>query len=216
MLDIDLLPPEYGPGKIVTPSNLIVIALSFLICLSLLLSSLRLLTAVQDHSLKMEYHEAQIELYKRQVEDIHKLAERVQLLRGRLNLVEELLLEKAAWSDKFIELSQSLPQYGAWMNTLTVERPAATRQTAAPGAATAAAPGAATATAPKMEPLVADITGDVASIDKVRQFVGKLEDSDTFGNIIFNSVVYEPTKVGTQSPVSFEFSVEIVGLKEDF
>ena len=205
MLDIDLLPPEYGPGKIVTPANLIVIALSSLICLSLLLSSLRLLTAVQDHSLRMEYHEAQIELYKRQVEDIRKLAQRVQLLRGRLNLVEELLLEKAAWSDKFIELSQSLPQYGAWINTLTVKRPATTRQAVAPGAAAA----------PKMEPLVADIAGDVASIDKVRQFVGKLEDSDTFGNIIFNSVVYEPTKVGTQSPVSFGFSVEIVGLKED-
>ena len=200
MLDINLLPPEYGPGKVVTPANLIVIALSFLICLSLLLSSLRLLTTVQDHSLRLEYHETQIELYRRQVEDIHKLAQRVQLLKTRLDLVEELLQEKASWSDKFIELSKCLPQYGAWVNSLTVERSQVSRQASAPGS----------------EPIMADLSGDIASIDKVSQFVSNLEDSDTFGSIIFDNVVYEPTKAGTEAPATYGFSVEIVRSKGDF
>ena len=204
MLDINLLPPEYGPGKVVTPANLIVIALSFLICLSLLLSSLRLLTTVQDHSLSLKRDENQIELYRRQVEDIHELAKRVQLLRTRLDLVEELLQEKASWSDKFIELSKCLPQYGAWVNSLTVERPQVSRQASAPGSP------------PRSEPIVADLSGDIASIDKVSQFVANLEDSDTFGSIIFDKVIYDPTKVGTETPATFGFSVEIVRSKEDF
>ena len=196
MLDINLLPPEYGPGKVVTPANLIVIALSFLICLSLLLSSLRLLTTVQDHSLSLKRDENQIELYRRQVEDIHELAKRVQLLRTRLDLVEELLQEKASWSDKFIELSRCLPQYGAWVNSLTVERPTTSRPTLP-------------------EAIVADISGDIASIDKVSQFVASLEDSDTFGSIIFDTVVYNPAKAGTEAPATFGFSVEIVKSKGD-
>ena len=202
MLDINLLPPEYGPGKAVTPANLIVIVLSSLICLSLLLSSLRLLTTVQEHSLRLKRDEAQIKLYSRQVEDIHKLASRVQMLRSRLDLVAELLQEKASWSDKFIELSECLPQYGAWVSSLSVERQVS-RQAPASGSQA-------------MLPIKADLLGDVASIDKVRQFVANLEDSDTFGSIIFDKVVYEPAKAGTESPVSFGFSVEIVQSKGDF
>ena len=205
MLDINLLPPEYGPGKIVSPTNLIVIGLSFLICLSLLLSSLKLMTRVQDQSLRLEYHEAQIELYKREAEKIRELATRVQLLSARLNLVEELLQEKTSWSDKFVKLSQCLPQYGAWVNTLTVERSQVTRQPSVPGGP-----------APSAEPIIADLSGDVATIDRVRQFVGNLEDSDTFGNIIFDKVVYDRAKAGTEAPATFGFSVEIVESKRNF
>ncbi len=208
MLDINLLPPEYGPGKVVTPANLIIIALCSLICLSLIMSSLRLLTTVQDYSLRLKYHEDQIELYRRQVEDIHALAKRVQLLSTRLDLVAELLQEKASWSDKFIELSRCVPQYGAWVRTLTVERPQAARRAVAPGQ-----PGAA---APRVDPVLADISGDVASIDKVSQFVAKLEESDTFGTITFDTMTNDPAKAGTESPVSFTFSVEILNSKGDF
>ena len=121
MIDINLLPPEYGPKKAVSPINLVIISLSFLICLSLLLSSLKLLAATQDYSMRLDYHETQIKHYRQQVEDIHRLAKKVNQLKARLSLVEELLQEQKPWSDKLVELSQCMPLYGAWMDTITVE-----------------------------------------------------------------------------------------------
>ena len=122
MIDINLLPPEYGPKKAVKLINLIIISLSFLICLSLILSSLRLLNTVQDYSVRIDYHESQINQYKRQIEDINKLAQKVKLLKARLSLVEELLKEQDPWSHKLVDLSDCLPSYGAWMDSITIAR----------------------------------------------------------------------------------------------
>ena len=202
MIDINLLPPEYGPKKTITPINLIIISLSFLICLSLLLSSLKLLAAVQDYSIRLDYHENQIKHYRRQVEDISRLAKSVQQLRARLSLVEELLREQKPWSDKLVELSQCMPLYGAWMGTITVEHQKPT-------------PSSVTPVSPKGEvagPVVAHVSGSVVSVDKISQFVASLENSETFGNIIFNSATKEVGDFGNDTTIDFKLSVEILAL----
>ena len=203
MIDIDLLPPEYGPKKAVNPINLVIISLSFLICLSLILSSLKLLSAVQDYSIRLDDHESQIKHYRRQVEDIHRLAKRVEQLKGRLSLVEELLQEQKPWSDKLVELSQCMPLYGAWMDSVTVEHQRGALAPAAPGS---------TVSRPAT-PVVAHVAGTVVSVDKISQFVASLENSETFGNIIFNSAISEVDKVGNNDTIiNFKLSVEILAL----
>ncbi len=203
MIDIDLLPPEYGPKKAINPINLVIISLSFLICLSLILSSLKLLAAVQDYSIRLNDHESQIKHYRRQVEDIHRLAKRVEQLKGRLSLVEELLQEQKPWSDKLVELSQCMPLYGAWMDSITVEHQRGVSAPVAPGSPASRAAG----------PVVAHVSGSVVSVNKISQFVASLENSETFGNIIFNSATSEVDKIGNNDTIiNFKLSVEILAL----
>lgn len=203
MIDIDLLPPEYGPKKAVNPMNLVIISLSFLICLSLVLSSLKLLAAVQDYSIRLDDHESQIKHYRRQVEDIHRLAKRVEQLKSRLSMVEELLQEQKPWSDKLVELSECMPLYGAWMDSITVEHQRAVSAPVAPGSPVSR----------PASPVVAHVSGTVVSVDKISQFVASLEDSETFGNIIFNSAISEEDTIGNNGTIiNFKLSVEILTL----
>lgn len=197
MIDINLLPPEYGPKKAVTPINLVIIFLSSLILLSLLLSSFRLTAAVQDYSDRLKYSEGQIKYHKLQAEDVRKLAGRVKQLKVRLSLVEELLREQAIWSNKLVELCQCLPQYGAWVDMLTVERQTDSRSRAAQPANTA------------VESITAYVAGDVVSIDTVSQFVGRLENSETFGNIVFDSAAANAGGMADDM-FTFKLSVEIL------
>lgn len=206
MLDINLLPPEYGPKKIVKPINLVIIFLSFLICLSLLMSSLKIMAVAQDYSARVEYHESQIKLYRRQVEDIHELAGKVKLLKARLFLVKELLQERDPWSEKFVELSQCLPLYGAWMDSVTVERQ---KVNASPGAN-------ANSRSAGSYSVMAHISGKVTTVDKASQFIANLEDSRTFGDIIFNSAVSGTDSVVGDTILNFKFSVAVLDQAERF
>lgn len=194
MIDINLLPPEYGPQKLITPINMIIIFLSTLICLSLLFSSMKLMSAVQDYSTRLDSRENQVKYYRRQVEDIHELAVKVKLLRERLVVVEELLHERKTWSDKLIELSDCLPGYGAWMNTLTIER--AKERTRANEQ-------------PTLQPIIAYVSGGCKSVDKISQFVARLETSDTFGNVMFDSATTDV--VDGDTVVTFKVAVELLG-----
>ncbi len=203
MLDINLLPPEYGPKKTINPINLVIISLSFLICLSLLLSSLRLLDEVQDYSIRLAEHELLIEGFRQQVEDIHRLAKRVSQLKARLSLVEDLLQERKPWSDKLVELSQCMPIYGAWMDSITVEHQKGAQMPVAAGGPVGRS----------ARPVVAHVSGSVVSVDKISQFVASLEDSETFGNIIFNSTAVGAENIGNETNVlAFKLSVEILAL----
>jgi Tfp pilus assembly protein PilN len=209
MIDINLLPPEFGPRKAITPINLIIIFLSFFICLSLLLSSMRLLNTLQDYSIRVDYHDKQIKLYEKQAMEIRRLATKVKELRGRLDLVEELLQEKTTWSDKLVELAQCLPQHGAWINTLTVER-----QKPAPGTpqATPPQPGAPPAE-PAPQPVIAYVEGSVVSVEQISQFVAELEGSATFGNIFFDSATVDTDEAKASPFMAFKLSVELMALK---
>lgn len=198
MLDINLLPPEYGPKKVVKLVNLIIISLSFLICLSLLMSSLKIMAIAQDYSARVDYHESQIKLYRRQVEDIHELAGKVKLLKSRLYLVKELLEERDPWSEKFVELSQCLPLYGAWMDSVTVER-----QKVASPRANASSRSAVSSS------VMAHIAGRVTTVDKASQFIANLEDSSTFGDIVFNSAISGKDSVVGDTILNFKFSVAV-------
>lgn len=205
MLDINLLPPEYAPKKVIKLVNLIIISLSFLICLSLLMSSLKIMAIAQDYSARVDYHESQIKLYRRQVEDIHELAGTVKLLKARLYLVKELLEERDPWSEKFVELSQCLPLYGAWMDSVTVER-----QKAGPSGANANLRGAVSSS------VMAHIAGRVTTVDKASQFIANLEDSRTFGDIVFNSAISGKDSVVGDTIMNFKFSVAVSDQAERF
>jgi len=196
MIDINLLPPEYGPKKAITPINLVIIFLSSLILLSLLLSSFRLTATVQDYSDRLKYSESQIKYHKLQAEDVRKLAERVKQLKVRLSLVEELLREQVIWSDKLVELCQCLPQHGSWIDMLTVERASSGSRAAQPANTTGGS-------------ITAYVAGDIVSIDKVSQFVGRLENSETFSNIIFDSATTLASGMADDM-FTFKLSVEIL------
>jgi len=199
MIDINLLPPEYAPKKLVSLSNLAMICLFFLIGISLILSSLRLLGSVQDYSGRVDAHNQQIKLYKIQAEEIRELGRKVKMLSARLSLVKELLQENATWSDKLFELAQCLPRDGAWLDGLTIERRRGTQRARTPNA---------TNTEP--EPILAQISGGVTSVDKVRQFVASLEDSETFGNVALDSVSSRPMMAGVGPHIAFSITVEVL------
>ena len=199
MIDINLLPPEYAPKKLVSPINLAVICLFFLIGLSLILSSLKLMAAVQDYSGRCEYHNQQIRYYKPQVEDIRELRKRVKLLKTRLSLVEQLLKEKATWSDKLVELYECLPQSGIWLDSLSIDRQKATLRLSSAGAENVEA-----------EMIMVNISGNVISVDKVRQFVANLEESDTFYNVVLDSAASTSMGLSGGSLMQFRITVQIL------
>lgn len=179
MIDINLLPPEYAPKKLVSLSSLAAITIFFLVCLSLLMCSLRLLAARQEYSGRVEYHDQQIKHYMAQVQDIRELREKVKLLKARLSLVKELLEEKTTWSNKLVDLCQCLPRSGIWIDGVTVDRQRTQAGTARSRTANPQDAGT--------QQVMVQISGSVVSVDKVSQFVANLEDSRTFGNVVFDS-----------------------------
>jgi len=199
MIEINLLPPEYGPRRLVTPSNVFGIVVFSLVCLSLIFSSLRLMTAVQDYTARIEYYDEQIKLYRQQVEDIRQLGKQVKLLEARLNVVKELLQEKSTWSDKLAELNQYLPRDGIWIDGITIEHE---KKTQIP------VPGAPVSTGD--EPVMVDVSGETVSVDKVGQFVANLEDSRAFGNVIFDSATTDTQRRSKNSLIAFKFSAQVL------
>jgi Tfp pilus assembly protein PilN len=214
MIDINLLPPEYAPKKLVSLSSLAAIIIFFLVCLSLIMSSLRLLAARQEYSGRVEYHDQQIKHYMAQVQDIRELREKVKLLKARLSLVKELLEEKTTWSNKLVDLCQCLPRSGIWIDGVTVDRQRTQAGTGTARSRTANPQDVGT------QQVMVQISGSVVSVDKVSQFVANLEDSSTFGNVVFDSA---QAKAAGSSPrtrgpgntesddslISFRLTVEI-------
>lgn len=200
MIDINLLPPEYGPRKLVSLSNVFGIVIFSLVCLSLSFSSLRLMTAVQDYSARVEYYDNQIKLYRQQVEDIRQLGKQVKLLEARLNVVKELLREKSTWSDKLAELNQYLPRDGIWMDGITIEHERKVQVPAPEG------PPVSTG----VEPVMVNISGETISVDKVGQFVANLENSRIFGNVIFDSAKADAQQSGKDSFIAFKLSAQVL------
>ena len=206
MIDINLLPPEYAPKKLVSLSGLAIISVFVLISLSLLLSSFKLLAELQDYSGRVEYHDQQIRHFAQQVEDIRELKKSVKLLKARLSLVKELLEEKTAWSDKLVELCQHLPQNGIWIDGLTIDRQKVQRK---PGAEKSKNGDV------EAEQIMIEIVGSVVSVDKVSQFVANLEESETFGNVVFDSATSSAAGPGvgpysSEGLISFRLTVEAI------
>ena len=197
MIDIDLLPPEYAPKKLVSLSGLAAIAILVLASLSLLLCSFKLLAELQDYSGRVEFHDQQIKHHAEQVEDIRELKKRVKLLKARLSLVKELLEEKTTWSDKLVELCQRLPQSGIWIDGFNIDRQKVQRKS-----------GEGSPKDIETEQIMVQIVGSVVSVDKVSQFVANLEESETFGNVVFDSA----TSVGPAGDglLSFRLTVQIL------
>lgn len=215
MININLLPPEYGPKKLITLGNLVMIFICFLICLSLLLSSFKLLATVQDYSSRLDYHNDQIKHYKLQVEDVRILNQKVKMLKSRLSLLEELLQEQITWSDKLVDLAECLPQYGTWIDSLNIER----QEPEARPVAKAAAKSQNIPEKKRPEPIVVYITGSAVSVDKVSQFVANLEESRTFSNIVFDSAstnVARAAITDDDSLVTFKLAVEITSSGQEF
>ncbi len=200
MIDINLLPPEYGPRKLVTLSNVFGIMIFSLVCLSLIFSSLRLMTAVQDYSARVRYYDDQIKLYRQQVEDIRQLGKQVKLLEARLNVVKELLREKSTWSDKLAELNQYLPRDGIWMDGITIEHERKVQVPTPEG----------TPVSTGVEPVMVNISGETISVDKVGQFVANLENSRIFGNVIFDSAKTDTQQSGKDSFIAFKLSAQVL------
>lgn len=199
MIDINLLPPEYGPRKLVTLSNVFGIVIFSLVCLSLIFSSLRLMTAVQDYSARIEYYDDQIKLYRQQVEDIRQLGKQVKLLEARLHVVKELLREKSTWSDKLAELNQYLPRDGIWMDGITIEHEKKAQVPVPEG------PPVSTG----VEPVMVNISGETVSVDRVGQFVANLENSRIFGNVIFDSAKTDTQQGNKDSFIAFKLSAQV-------
>ena len=199
MIDINLLPPEYGPRKLVTLSNVFGIMIFSLVCLSLIFSSLRLMTAVQDYSTRIEYYDDQIKLYRQQVEDIRQLGKQVKLLETRLHVVKELLREKSTWSDKLAELNQYLPRDGIWMDGITIEHEKKVQVPVPEGPVSTG-----------VEQVMVNISGETVSVDKVGQFVANLENSRIFGNIIFDSAKADTQQFGKNPFIAFKLSAQVL------
>jgi Tfp pilus assembly protein PilN len=211
MIDINLLPPEYAPKKLISLSGLAIISIFVLVSLSLLLSSFKLLAELQDYSGRAEYHDQQIRHFAQQVEDIRELKKRVKLLKARLSLVKELLEEKTAWSDELTDLSQYLPQNGIWIDGLTIDRQKVQRKNFASATNTGKSKNEDVET----EQIMVEILGSVVSVDKVSQFVANLEESKTFGNVVFDSATSSAVgpAVGPRSSeglISFKLTVEFM------
>jgi Tfp pilus assembly protein PilN len=185
MININLLPPEYAPKKLVSVVNLAMIFIFFLIGLSMIWSSKLLLAQVHDYSQQVNYHNQQIELYRQQVEDIQELKDTVKRLRERLSLVKELLEENTIWSNKLMELARNLPRDGAWIDNLSIERDNRQQQRSQPRGRNATQQNS---SQDIMEPVTVRVSGSVISVDTLSEFVANLEDSETFTNVVLESV----------------------------
>jgi Tfp pilus assembly protein PilN len=147
----------------------------------------------------VEYHNEQIKIYKQQVQDIRELGSRVNLLKTRLSLVKELLEERTTWSDRLTELFYYLPPNGIWIEGLTINREKLKQNTVGPKP-----------NEEEIEQIVAQISGNAVSVDRVSEFIGNLEESKTFGNIVFDSASADSPKASNSSFMSFRFRVQVL------
>ena len=212
MIDIDLLPPEYAPKKLVSLPNIIAIAIFFLISSSLLLASISpwdqlpyrgLLNAVEGYSERVEHVDEDISKYKQKAETIHRLRARIRGLKPRLSLAEQLLKGRATWSDKLVELYRCLPPDGVWINGLSIAA-----QEVKPTARQRLPQGTPQDT--ETGPIVVQISGNVISVNEMSRFVANLEDSNIFGDVVLESVTKRASLTDSDSLMSFKLTVQIL------
>ena len=204
MINIDLLPPEDRPAKLISPLNIIIMLLAAAALLSVIIPSIMLVAAVQDYAGRVAYQEQEIRLYAQQVKDMQELAKKIKLLKARLSLVKELLEERTTWSDKLAELCENLPQNGIWIDGLTFEREEITKKAPAKTAAGKAVP-------PKKSiRTTAYVSGTVVSVDKMSEFVANLENSRMFKNVVFDSAATTGGQSGGNAPIAFDLSLGVV------
>jgi len=205
MIDINLLPPEYAPKKLINLLNITIIGASFLTIISLLIPSLHptwgLLAVLQDYSDRVAQHDQKINDYKRELKDIGELKKTMKLLKERMSLVKELLQEKTTWSDKLMELYERLPKGSVWMDSLTIEREKATAQMPS------RVPSEDVVGASKIN---VSISGGATSVDNMSKFVANLEESEIFGNVILNTAKSDSATKGGASVISFEITLQIL------
>jgi Tfp pilus assembly protein PilN len=198
MIDINLLPPDLAPKRFVKLNNVIIAFLIILISISLFGPLWKLRAEVKGYADMIEIKDQQIKEYQKEAERIHDLRSKVKLLKTRLSVVQELLQEKSTWSDKLVELYECIPNYGVWMDMLTIEYKNNQRQT----------PGVKTVSMSTKEIMVY-ISGTVTSVDKVSEFLASLEDSETFGNVVFDSVSSSQVAPGVSVPSSISFRIGV-------
>lgn len=224
MIDINLLPPEYGPKKIINPYNLAIIGILSIIAASLIFSSIRLISTVQLYSERIQYYDEQIKGYRLQVEDIHELGLKVKLLKTRLSLVQELLKEKTDLSDKIYALYQCIPSSDVWIDALNVkhqkkeekavakkeEKQESTQEEKKETTPNDQAKGSSVEIQAQEDLILFDISGVATSVDNISQFIANLEDSEIFENVVFGSTIKGvKTPLGNEL-MSFSFTVQVM------
>jgi len=202
IIDVNLLPSDLAPTKPVKLSNLAIIILAFLIAISLFGPLWQLMAELQNYSEMIGLKNEQIKVYKKEAERIRELRNKVKLLKVRMSVVQELLQEKSTWSDRLVELYECVPRYGVWMDMLSIEYQESQRRTT-PGAKPVDA---------EPKSIMVYISGTVTSVKKVSEFLASLEDSETFGNVIFDSVSSSRNTPGVigDSSISFRIGVQIL------
>jgi Tfp pilus assembly protein PilN len=217
MIDINLLPPELRPKKLISPGNLIVIGIFSLIALSLIFSSLRLLTIIQGYSERVQSYDDQIKGYRQQVEDIRELSMKVKLLKARLIMVQGLLQEKSVWSDKLNDLYQCLPENGIWLDQLTLEQQKTEVNSQPPAQesekqnSNAQQPGQQLVEKVSKTPMMLKIIGTSTSVDRLSEFIANLEGSWSFRNVVFGSTIKgTEAKSNKEVLMSFNFTVQVM------
>ena len=121
----------------------------------------------------------------------------MKLLKSRLSLVQELLKEKTAWSGKLFKLYQHLPSYGIWIDSLNIQHQRVAQSPSS--GATQAGSGT----------ISVSIVGIAVSIDTITQFIANLEESETFSNVVLNSIAGGSTSPAGGSFISFNLAVQI-------
>jgi Tfp pilus assembly protein PilN len=208
MIDINLLPPEYAPKKLISPLNIAIIGGSFLIIISLLIPSLHpswgLLAALQDYSYRVADHDRRINDYRRELKDIAELKKTMKLLKERMSLVKELLQEKTTWSDKLMELYDRLPKGSFWIDNLNVEREKASAQ-----AAQRPSRGS-PENVVEISKIKVSMSGGATSVDNMSKFVANLEESEIFSDVILNTAKSDSAVEGGASVISFQIEFQIL------
>ncbi len=176
MIDINLLPSDLAPTRLIKWSNLVIICLVALIVISLSVPLWRLMAEVQKYSELIALKNDKIREYRQESERIRELKEKVKLLNVRMSVVQELLQEKSTWSGKLVELHKCIPRYGVWMTAVTIEYKK-NQQRPSRGAPTDV----------EAEVILVYLSGVAVSVDKVSEFLASLEDSETFSNVVFDS-----------------------------
>ena len=201
MIDINLLPSDLAPTRLVKWSNLVIICLAVLIVISVSVSLWRLMAEVQKYSELVALKNNKIREYRQEAERIRDLKEKVKLLNVRMSVVQELLQEKSTWSGKLVELHGCIPRYGVWMTALTIEYKK-NQQRPSSGAPTNVA----------TEVIMVYLSGVAVSVDKVSEFLASLEDSETFSDVVLDSASGGPNVPGSYSSSykTFRIGVQIL------
>jgi len=201
MIDINLLPSDLAPTRLIKWSNLVIICLVALIVISLSVPLLRLMAEVQKYSELIGLKNDKIMEYRQEAERIRQLKEKVKLLNVRMSVVQELLQEKSTWSSKLVELHECIPRYGVWMTALTIEYKKNQRR-----------PSSGAPTDVEAEVIMVYLSGVAVSVDKVSEFLASLEDSETFSDVVFESASGGPAVPGSDSSSykTFRIGVQIL------